>query len=100
MVKFKNDSGEDFKQLWVNIEGKEYTFLDLKSRSSTKFIKVQKTYPYCPAIAITAKDTVRFWPFDYVGEELYNNRKLIMTFYIVDMQGNRRLEVRSKRAIL
>lgn len=97
MVKFKNESAEDFKRLHVNIMGKEFHFTDLKSGNTTQYISVPKVYPYCWAQAITEKDTLGFIPIDYVGEKLYTSGKLLMKLKIEGQDNMRRLEISSKR---
>lgn len=99
MVKIKNQSDEDFKHVEVRIAGKRFTFENLKSKETTKYVKVDKTFPYCPAEVITEKDTLFFRPFDYVGEKLYTSGKLIMKISIVKEENKRLLDINSKRPL-
>ncbi|WP_121357254.1 hypothetical protein [Flavisolibacter nicotianae] len=89
-VNFKNSSREDFKSLHVKISGKDYFFNEVRSGKLTKPIKVEKTYRYCFAEAITQKDTVILQPFDFVGETLFTSGKLTMEFYIFPEEGQER----------
>jgi hypothetical protein len=82
IVTFKNASGENFKKLEVNILGHQYNFENVKAGGQTKPIRVDKTYQYCYARAITSKDTIVCQPDDFVGEKLYRKGKLIITFFI------------------
>ena len=100
LVKFKNDSSEDFRQLYVGISGKEFTFDNLKARQTTHYIKVDYTFRYCLARAFTEKDTIMFIPIDYVGERLYTAGKLIMEIGIIQGKDSiRELDIKSKRPI-
>lgn len=89
-VIFKNSSNENFKRLHIKIMGFDYFFSDVKSGKSTKPIKVEKTYRYCYAEAITSKDIVFFQPIDYVGEILYKYGKVTMDFFIFPEEGEGR----------
>jgi hypothetical protein len=100
MVKIKNQSDEDFKHVEVRIAGKRFTFENLKSKETTKYVKVDKTFPYCPAEVITEKDTLFFRPFDYIGEKLYTSGKLTMKISIVKEENKRSLDINSKRPLL
>jgi hypothetical protein len=82
LVTFKNKTSQDFVKLQVNIVGREYSFSDLKKGQTTKPIRVEKSYRYCYAKAITATDTLICQPEDFVGEKLFTKGKLLMTFEI------------------
>jgi hypothetical protein len=82
-VRFKNDTDEDFKTLYVNIIGHAFTFTDLKKGDQTKSIIVPASYRYCYARATTSKDTLICQPEDFVGETLYKKGKLQMTFFVL-----------------
>ena len=98
LLNFSNKSSEEFKELFVNVRGEEFTFKDLKSGKSTPRVKVKDTYPYCFARVITTRDTLYFRPVDYVGEKLYTNGKLTMQFLIKQGDGGlRTLEIDSRR---
>lgn len=99
LVKIKNQSIEDFTHLEVHISGKRFNFENLKSKHTTKSIRVDKTFPYCPAEVITETDTLFFRPFDYVGEKLYTSGKLIMKISIVKEENKRLLDINSKRPL-
>lgn len=75
--------------------GHDYFFENLNNGKSTKPIKIEKTYRYCFAEAITSKDTVILQPVDFVGETLYTSGRLTIDFYIFPEKGNdRTLRVR------
>ena len=75
---FKNNTQQDFKTLYVNIHGKEFTFKNLAKGHETKPILVPESYRYCYAEAITLKDTLICQPYDFVGEELCTKGKFLM----------------------
>ncbi|MGK4568134.1 hypothetical protein [Flavobacterium sp. 3HN19-14] len=77
---FKNDTNEDFKNLEVNVRGKIYNFSNIKKGQKTKPIKVESSYKYCYAKAITLKDTLTCSGFCSVGEKLFIDGKLLITF--------------------
>ena len=77
MVKFTNGSKEDYKELFVDIFGKEFTFKDVKSGESTNYIKVEKTFRIFRSYVTTKKDAIRFLPFDISESEiLYDSGKI------------------------
>ena len=96
-VRFQNNSDEDFRLLQVNILGEKFGFEDIGKGQYTKYVRVSRTYPYCFAMVITAKDTLVCQPEDYVGETLYTNGKMIMKLTI-SKHGNhhRSLEIESE----
>jgi hypothetical protein len=89
-VKFKNATSEDFKELYVNIFGEEYTFFNIEKGETTKPIHVKKSARYCYPKAITAKDTVICQPIDYVGEKIFTQGKLLMIFEIITTDDGKR----------
>jgi hypothetical protein len=98
LLNFSNKTSEEFKELFVNVRGEEFTFKNLKSGESTARLKVKNTYGYCFARVITEKDTLFFRPIDFVGEKLYTNGKLTMQLLIkLDDAGRRTLEIDSRR---
>ena len=99
LLKFSNKSSEEFKELFVNVRGEEFTFTNIKNGEATPRIKVKNTYGYCFAKVVTEKDTLFFRPQDFVGEKLYTNGKLTMQFLIIQTEGRRTLEIDSKRPI-
>jgi len=97
LLKFSNKSSEEFKELFVNVRGEEFTFTNIKNGEATPRIKVKNTYGYCFAKVVTEKDTLFFRPQDFVGEKLYTNGKLTMQFSIVKDDGGRRILVIDSR---
>lgn len=89
-VTFTNESKEDFKTLTIGIFDKQFDFENLKSGQTTQSIKVDGVYPYCYARAVTQIDTIRFIPFDYVGEKLKKRGKLNMKIYIDTTSNGKR----------
>ena len=99
-VRFVNKSSADFKQVDVNIQGKEMTFENLKSGHSTNDIKVPSTYRYCFIRIITESDTLMLRPIDYVGETLYKTGKMTFILKISSSSNNKPyLEIDSKRSL-
>lgn len=96
VVKIHNKTGENFKQFSANLNGREYSFQDFKTWQTRK-IQVDSTYPYFYMIAVTAKDSVRFQPSDFVGEPLYKDGKIILTLTIFEREGKRYLNKRTRR---
>jgi hypothetical protein len=89
-VTFTNQSKEDFKILTVGILEQRFDFENLKSGETTKTIKVAEIYPYCYARAVIENDTLRFVPFDFVGEKLKKRGKVNMKIYIDSIANNKR----------
>jgi hypothetical protein len=81
-VRFKNETDEDFKTLYVNIIGHEFTFINIKKGDQTKSVNVPASYRYCYARATTSKDTLICQPEDFVGETLYKKGNLLMTLFV------------------
>lgn len=82
LVKLRNHTKEDFSVFNANVMGRNYTFSNFRA-GQTRKILVDSTYPYFLMEAITAKDTVRFQPIDFVGEPLYNNGRIILTLNLL-----------------
>jgi hypothetical protein len=96
-VTFKNSSGETFKNFEANIRGKKFSFIDFES-GQKKTVRVPETYQYFPLLIITATDTLRMQPIDYVGEHLATSGKIIMELSIVkNDNGTRRLQLKTKK---
>ncbi|MGF2412337.1 hypothetical protein [Ferruginibacter sp.] len=81
-VTFKNNSGEDFKNLKVYIGNNLFYFFNLKKGESTNSVTVKYSYSYCYAKVITAKDTVICQPQDFTGEQLYTQGSLVIALNI------------------
>ena len=81
-VTFKNNSGEDFKNLKVYIGNNLFYFFNLKKGESTNAIAVKYSYRYCYAKVFTAKDTVICQPQDFTGEQLYTQGSLLIALNI------------------
>src|SRR4051812_2942667 len=93
LVKFKNISNENFKELNVKV-GEALIFKDLLPSKSTKFIKLKGIHRYCYARVIIPSDTLLFFqPIDYVGEKLFTKGKFIMKIGIEIKEGNKHLTV-------
>jgi len=99
LLKFSNKSSEEFKEVLVNVQGREFNFKNLRSGEATPRVKVKGSYPYCYTRVVTEKDTLYFMPIDYVGEKLYTTGKLTMQFLIIQTEGRRTLEIDAKRPI-
>lgn len=96
LVKLRNQTKDDFSVFNANVMGRSYTFNNFKSGQSRKVL-VDSTYPYFLMEAITAKDTVRFQPIDFVGEPLYRNGRIILTLTFFERSGKRYLNKKTKR---
>jgi hypothetical protein len=96
LVNLRNQTKENFRVFNANIMGRNYTFSNFKA-GQTRKILVDTTYPYFLMEAITAKDTVRFQPIDFVGEPLYYNGRIILTLTFFERNGKRYLNKRTKR---
>lgn len=87
-----NASKEDFKSLKVNIRGHEYEFKDLPAGANVK-IKVDNTYHYFYAKALTSKDTLVLQPIDFVGEKLITSGKFEVKLDIKTVDNKRILNI-------
>jgi hypothetical protein len=97
-VTFTNETKEDIKKLTVNIFDENFDFENIKSGETTKTIKIEKTYPYCYAKAVTEIDTVSFIPIDFLGEKLKKRGKLNMKIYIDTLfAGERFLGIKTQK---
>ena len=90
LLRFKNDSKEEFKSLLVRVHGKEYSFSKLNRGETTKPILVESTYRYCYTKVNTQKDTLYCQPIDFVGETLFTSGKLTMTLYMYQEKSKTR----------
>lgn len=81
-ITFKNNSGEDFKNLKVYVGNNLFYFFNLKKDESTNAVTVKYSYSYCYAKVITAKDTVICQPQDFAGEQLYTQGSLVIALNI------------------
>lgn len=92
-VKFTNKSKENFKSLKIEVGKTKITFENIESGKSTKLVKLDGIFGYCRAQVITEKDTINFYPIDFMGEKYYNSGKLNLKLKInVDNEGRRYLE--------
>jgi hypothetical protein len=96
-LSFKNESKEVFKILKIDRYNSTHFFKNLKPGESTLPIIVSGSYPYCPVQIITEKDTVSFFPIDYMGERYYKSGKLVMLLKIEEGESKRRIEITAKR---
>lgn len=79
LVRFRNDSPDDFTKLKVKIFDSTFYFENLRSDHHTKYIRVREAYPYCSLEVITYRDTVRLLPAVYLDKQLYKKGKLIIS---------------------
>ncbi|NMH26553.1 hypothetical protein [Flavobacterium silvaticum] len=96
-LSFKKDSLEDFKLLKVEFSNSTHTFKNLKSGEITLPIILEGSFAYCPMQIITQKDTLRFYPIDYIGEKFYKSGKLRMDISILELQPKRSIKIKAKR---
>jgi hypothetical protein len=92
-LQFKNGSDEDFKKITADIGKNKYNFYNLKRRETTKTIKLEGSYPYCPITVITEKDTLKLIPIDYDGEKYYKSGKLKMILMVIERDNNRAIDI-------
>lgn len=96
VIKFKNKSGENFKDFQTEILGEKH-LLGYFKKGTTKTIRINKSYRYCNIMAVTSNDTLKLTPIDYVGEKLYTKGKIIMKLSISQNEnGKRRLLLATK----
>ena len=92
-VKFTNKSKENFKSLKIEVGKEKITFENVESGKSTEVIKLNGIFPYCRAQVVTEKDTINFYPIDFMGEKYYKSGKLNLKLSIyTDDEGKRHLE--------
>lgn len=92
-VKFTNKSQENFKSLKVEVGKRKITFENIENGKSTEAVKLDGIYGYCRAQVITEKDTINFYPIDFMGEKYYKSGKLNLKLSIyTDDEGKRHLE--------
>lgn len=96
-LSFKNESSEKFKILKVEMVNSTHYFKNLNPGESTLPIIVRGTYSYCPMQIITNRDTLRFIPIDYMGENYYSSGKLKMLLKLSDDNPKRRINITAKR---
>lgn len=96
LVKLRNQTNEELKVFSANIMGRKYTFNKVKTGQTIKIV-VDSTYPYFSMEAVTAKDTIRLRPIDFVGEPLYKNGRITLTLTISERNGKRHLSRKTKR---
>lgn len=82
LVRFRNDSPEDFRKLNVKIFDSAFHFQNIESGRHTRYIKVRNAYPYCSMEVITYRDTLRLLPAVYLDKQLIRRGKLIMSVTI------------------
>jgi hypothetical protein len=94
-VKFTNKSQENFKSLKIEVGKRKITFENIESGKSTEVVKLDGIFGYCRAQVITEKDTINFYPIDFMGEKYYKSGKLNLKLSIyTDEDGKRHLMFR------
>lgn len=96
-VRFRNDSGEDFRQLQARFRDTTITLDGLKAGETSRPVRVAKTFPYFSTTVMTARDTLTYLPIDNVGQEELTGGKLTLYLSIVPAGTGRRLELRSSK---
>ena len=97
LVKFSNKSKDDFLQVTGRIAGREFTFKDLKSGSSTPYTQIGKTFLTGYFKVITAMDTLEYSPSteEIMKQEEYNKGRFIMELDIEVKENKRVLLLKS-----
>lgn len=88
VVRFKNNSSEDFTHLDGHILDKAFAFDSLPRGHTTGAVVVPESYYYCLMRVVTKIDTLHFRPIDYVGEKCYTRGNLTIEVSI-DSAKNR-----------
>jgi hypothetical protein len=96
-VRFRNDSGEDFRQLQARFRDTTITLEAIRAGETSRPVTVKKTFPYFSATVVTASDTLTYLPIDNVGQEELTAGKLTLYLSIVPAGTGRRLEMRSSK---
>jgi hypothetical protein len=96
-VRFRNDSGEDFRQLQARFRDTTITLDGIKAGETSRPVRVAKTFPYFSTMVITARDTLSYLPIDNVGQNELTGGKLTLYLSIVPTGTGRRLEMRSSK---
>ena len=96
-VQFRNDSGEDFRQLQARFRDTTITLVGLKPGETSRPVRVAKTFPYFSTTVITARDTLTYIPIDNVGQTELTGGKLTLFLSILPAGNGRRLEMRSSK---
>ena len=99
LIRFRNDSPEDFRKLNVRIFDSSFSFENLRSDHHTKYIKVREAYPYCSMEVITYRDTTKLQPAVFLDKQLYKSGKLIISISFKPFKYKRKriLNVSTKR---
>ena len=73
----KNETDSDFKELVINIQGKEFVIYNIKKGKTVKPFNVEKSYDSFYTRVITSKnDTLFCVPEDNIGDEILTSGKL------------------------
>jgi hypothetical protein len=96
-VRFRNDSGEDFRQLQARFRDTTITLESIRAGETSRAVTVKKTFPYFSTTVVTASDTLTYLPIDNVGQEELTGGKLTLYLSIVPAGTGRRLEMRSSK---
>ena len=97
LVKFSNNSKEDFLQVTGRIAGREFSFNDLKAGKSTPYIQIGKTFLTGYFKVITATDTLEYSPSaeEIMKQDEYSKGRFIMELNIEVKEGKRALVLKS-----
>ena len=76
LVRLRNGSNENFKQVSAMVMGKKFNFENIQKGGHTQFVKVDSTYGYFPLELITEHQKFRFMPIDFQGEKIYKHGKI------------------------
>lgn len=97
LVKFRNDSGQDFQQLQARFRDTTITLTDIRAGKMSQPVKVPKTFPYFSVSVITGGETLTYIPIDNVGQTELTKGQLTLYLSIVPAGNGRRLELRSSK---
>jgi hypothetical protein len=96
-VRFRNDSGEDFRQIQAQFRDTTLTLEGLKAGETSHPAQVARAFPYIATTVITTRDTLTYIPIDNVGQSELTRGKLTLFLSIVPAGNGRRLELRSSK---
>jgi hypothetical protein len=99
LVKFVNDSKEDFVEVKARIAGKEWLLKELKAGQTTPYIQMGKTFLTGYFQVITSRDTLIYSPSaeELLKQEEYSKGKFIFKLRIEVKEGKSMLAIKGEK---
>lgn len=69
LIRIRNTSAYDYAGLTVNTGSNQHHYGDVQSKTVSDYISFDYVYRYASVSLLINGDTLRFIPFDYVGEQ-------------------------------